>query len=152
MYPLPELDHATAVELFRQRALAAPPGAGLPSGPVEELCRHLDGLPLAVEPVVARVQVMSVPEITRGLDDRFALLRGNAGDAPSRHRTMYAVIAWSWNLLSPSRRAATRMLSVFPGSFTADAARHLLDDTCVVYYLVLGPLTSMTTYLRTSRY
>ncbi|GAA4300024.1 hypothetical protein GCM10023178_70500 [Actinomadura luteofluorescens] len=93
---------------------------------VEELCRHLDGLPLAIELAAARVRVMSVAEIARGLDDRFALLRGHARDAPSRHRTMHAVVDWSWNLLSPSGRAAMRSLSIFPAGFTADAARHVL--------------------------
>jgi predicted ATPase/DNA-binding SARP family transcriptional activator len=126
VYPLPALDLPTSAELFRQRAQAARPGAGLPPGAVEELCRHLDGLPLAIELAAARVRVMSVPEIARGLDDRFALLRGNARDAPSRHRTMHAVVDWSWNLLSPSGRAAMRSLSVFPAGFTADAARHVL--------------------------
>ncbi|MEV0667089.1 ATP-binding protein [Actinomadura luteofluorescens] len=126
VYPLPALDPPTSAELFRQRAHAARPGAGLPSGAVAELCRHLDGLPLAIELAAARVRVMSVPEIARALDDRFALLRGNARDAPSRHRTMRAVVDWSWNLLSPSGRAAMRSLSIFPGGFTADAARHVL--------------------------
>ncbi|MFI0484287.1 ATP-binding protein [Actinomadura sp. 9N215] len=127
VYPLPALDPATAVELFRQRAHAARPNADVPAGAVEELCRHLDGLPLAVELAAARVRVMSVPEIARGLDDRFALLRGNVRDAPSRHRTMHAVVDWSWNLLGPSGRAAMRSLSIFSAGFTADAARHFLD-------------------------
>ncbi|MEO3825341.1 BTAD domain-containing putative transcriptional regulator [Actinomadura sp. B10D3] len=127
VYPLPALDLPTAVELFRQRAHAARPGVDLPDGAVEELCRHLDGLPLAIELAAARVRVMSVSEIARGLDDRFALLRGNARDAPSRHRTMHAVVDWSWNLLSPSGRAAMRALSIFPAGFTTDAARHLLS-------------------------
>ncbi|MFD0538226.1 ATP-binding protein [Actinomadura luteofluorescens] len=126
VYPLPALDPPTSAELFRQRAHAARPGAALPSGAVEELCRHLDGLPLAIELAAARVRVMSVAEIARGLDDRFALLRGHARDAPSRHRTMHAVVDWSWNLLSPSGRAAMRSLSIFPAGFTADAARHVL--------------------------
>ncbi|MGI5206381.1 ATP-binding protein [Spirillospora sp. CA-108201] len=127
VYPLPALDPATSAELFRRRAHAARPGADLPAGAVEELCRRLDGLPLAIELAAARVRVMSVPEIARGLEDRFALLRGNARDAPSRHRTMHAVVDWSWNLLSPSGRAAMRALSVFPAGFTADAARHVLE-------------------------
>jgi predicted ATPase len=66
-----------------------------------------------------------VAEIAR-LDDRFAVLRGGARDAPQRHRTLHAVIDWSWNLLDPAGQAAMRALSVFPGGFTADAARHLL--------------------------
>ncbi|WP_141580287.1 BTAD domain-containing putative transcriptional regulator [Actinomadura sp. WMMA1423] len=126
VYPLPALDPPTSAELFRQRARSARPGVELPPGPVEELCRHLDGLPLAIELAAARVRVMTVPEITRGLGDRFALLRGNARDAPSRHRTMHAVVDWSWGLLSPSGREAMRLLSVLPAGFTAAAARHLL--------------------------
>ncbi|TDB91822.1 AfsR/SARP family transcriptional regulator [Actinomadura sp. KC216] len=127
VYPLPALDPPTAAELFRQRAHAARPNADVPADAVEELCRHLDGLPLAIELAAARVRVMSVPEIARGLDDRFALLRGNVRDAPSRHRTMHAVVDWSWTLLSPSGRAAMQALSVFPAGFTADAARRVLD-------------------------
>ncbi|TDC55718.1 AfsR/SARP family transcriptional regulator [Actinomadura sp. KC345] len=127
VYPLPALDPPTAAELFRQRARAARPNADLPAEAVEELCRHLDGLPLAVELAAARVRVMSLPEIARGLDDRFALLRGNVRDAPSRHRTMHAVVEWSWNLLGPLGQAAMRSLSIFSSGFTLDAARHFVD-------------------------
>src|SRR6266702_7980955 len=128
VYPLPELDLPTAVELFEQRSRAARPGADLPADLVEEVCRHLDGLPLAVELAAARVRVMSVAEIAQRLQDRFALLRGGARDAPERHQTLHAVVDWSWNLLDPAGRAAMRALSVFPGGFTADAARQLLRD------------------------
>ena len=126
VYRLPELDLATTAELFEQRARAARPGADLPADAVRELCGHLEGLPLAAELAAARVRVMSVAEIARRLDDRFAVLRGSARDAPQRHRTLHAVIDWSWNLLDPAGQAAMRTLSVFPGGFTADAARHLL--------------------------
>jgi predicted ATPase/DNA-binding SARP family transcriptional activator len=128
VYLLPELSLPTTVELFSQRARAARPGAGLPADVVEELCRHLDGLPLAAELAAARVRVMSVAEIARRLEDRFTLLRGGARDAPRRHHTLHAVVDWSWNLLEPAGQAAMRALSVFPGGFTADAARHLLGD------------------------
>jgi predicted ATPase/DNA-binding SARP family transcriptional activator len=126
VYLLPELDLHTTVELFRQRARAARPDADLPPDAVRELCRRLDGLPLAAELAAARVRVMSVAEIARRLDDRFAVLRGSARDAPQRHRTLHAVIDWSWNLLGPDGQAAMRALSVFPGGFSADAARHML--------------------------
>src|SRR6266536_137480 len=135
VYLLPELDLPTTVELFEQRARAARPGADLPADVVEEVCRHLDGLPLAVELAAARVRVMSVAEIARRLDDRFALLRGGARDAPERHQTLHAVVDWSWNLLEPAGRAAMRALSVFPGGFTADAAGHLLGDDEVLLVL-----------------
>ncbi|WNV86264.1 BTAD domain-containing putative transcriptional regulator [Umezawaea sp. Da 62-37] len=136
VYPLPELSPSTAAELFGRRARAARPDVDLPDDVVREVCGHLDGLPLAVELAAARVRVMSVAEIARRLDDRFALLRGGARDAPARHRTLHAVIDWSWNLLDPGAQAAMRALSVFPGGFTADAARYLVDDDGVLERLV----------------
>jgi predicted ATPase/DNA-binding SARP family transcriptional activator len=128
VYLLPELDPLTTAELFEQRARAARPDADLPADAVRELCSRLEGLPLAAELAAARIRVMSVAEIARRLDDRFAVLQGGARDAPQRHRTLHAVIEWSWNLLDPAGQAAMRALSVFPGGFTADAARHLLGD------------------------
>ncbi|MFJ3308579.1 ATP-binding protein [Streptomyces sp. NPDC086549] len=129
VYALPELSLATSVELFEQRARAARPGVDLPAGQVAEICRHLDGLPLAVELAAARVRVLSVTDIAHRLRDRFALLRGSARDAPERHRTLRAVVEWSWNLLEPEGRAALRALSVFPGGFAEDAAEYVLGET-----------------------
>lgn len=126
VYALPELSLATAVELFEQRARAARPGVELDPETVAEICRHLDGLPLAVELAAARVRVLSVADINRRLRDRFALLRGGARDAPERHRTLRAVVEWSWNLLESDGQAALRALSVFPGGFTEDAAEYVL--------------------------
>ena len=127
VYALPELSLPTMVELFVQRARAARPGVELPADTVGELCGHLDGLPLVVELAAARVRVMSVAEIAAHLSDRFALLRGGPRDAPSRHQTLHAVVAWSWDLLDPAGQAAVRALSVFPGGFATDAAWLLLD-------------------------
>ncbi|MFF5228068.1 ATP-binding protein [Dactylosporangium sp. NPDC000521] len=144
VYPLPELDPATTVELFRQRARAARPGADLPDDVVRELCARLDGLPLAVELAAARVRVMSVTELARRLDDRLALLRGGARDAPPRHHTLHAVIDWSWNLLDEPDRAAMRALSVFPGGFTAGAARHVLGEGADDVLLALTQLADQS--------
>lgn len=126
VYLLPELDLDTAAELFAERARAARPGAELPADQVTELCRQLDGLPLAIELAAARVRTMSVAEITRRLRDRFGLLRGGPRDAPQRHRTLYAVVDWSWNLLEPPAQAALRALSVFAGGFGLVGAGALL--------------------------
>ncbi len=126
VYPLPELDQPTTVELFRQRARAARPGVDLPEDAVAELCARLDGLPLAVELAAARVRVLPVAEIGRRLADRFAVLRAARRDAPERHRTLHAVVDWSWHLLDADGQAALRALSVFPGGFTAGAAEHVL--------------------------
>ncbi|NEC86557.1 BTAD domain-containing putative transcriptional regulator [Streptomyces sp. SID12501] len=128
VYALPELQLTTSVELFTQRARAARPGVELPPDAVAELCRHLDGLPLAVELAAARVRVLSVPEIARRLGNRFALLRGGARDVPERHRTLHAVVDWSWNLLAEEARAALRLLSVFPGGFAGEAAEQVLGE------------------------
>jgi predicted ATPase/DNA-binding SARP family transcriptional activator len=128
VYLLPELDLPTSVELFGHRARAARPGADLPAAAVEELCRHLDGLPLAVELAAARVRVLSVAEIALRLQDRFALLRGGPRDAPARHQTLEAVVDWSWNLLDSAGRSAMRSLSIFPAGFGAQAAARLLRD------------------------
>jgi predicted ATPase len=126
IYTLPALSLPTSAELFRQRAKAARPGVELPEPALLQLCERLDGLPLAVELAAARVRVMSVTEIVRRLDNRFALLRGAANDAPDRHRTLHAVIDWSWNLLAKDARAAMCALSIFPGGFTAEAAEFML--------------------------
>ncbi|MGW0865185.1 ATP-binding protein [Streptomyces sp. NPDC002611] len=128
VYALPELGLATSVELFTQRARAARPGVHLPPDAVAELCRQLDGLPLAVELAAARVRVLSVPDIARRLGDRFALLRGGVRSVPERHRTLHAVVDWSWNLLDEEARAALRLLSVFPGGFTGEAADQVLGE------------------------
>ncbi|MBH1936170.1 AfsR/SARP family transcriptional regulator [Streptomyces sp. AV19] len=132
VYALPELGLDVSVELFTQRARAARPGVELPHDAVAALCRHLDGLPLAVELAAARVRVLSVPEIARRLGDRFALLRGGARDVPERHRTLHAVVDWSWNLLDEDARTALRTLSVFPGGFSGEAAERVLGDDALL--------------------
>ncbi|MFI2363570.1 BTAD domain-containing putative transcriptional regulator [Promicromonospora sp. NPDC019610] len=114
-----------AVELFRQRALAARPGAQLPDAVVARLCDRLDGLPLAIELAAARVRTLSVEEIERHLDARFALLRGGDRTVPDRHRTLEAVIEWSWNLLEPSQREVWRRVCVLPDGLSAHAAAAL---------------------------
>ncbi|GAA4692040.1 hypothetical protein GCM10023215_31340 [Pseudonocardia yuanmonensis] len=126
VYPLPQLDPAVTVALFAERARAARPDVVLPEAEVEALCARLDGLPLAVELAAARVRVLPVGEILRRLGDRFALLRGAGRDRPERHRTLEAVVGWSWNLLDDEARAALRTLSALPGGFTEETAAGLL--------------------------
>ncbi|MEV0948070.1 BTAD domain-containing putative transcriptional regulator [Rhodococcus sp. NPDC049939] len=126
VYPLPPLaigdEKSPAAELFRSRALAVRPSARLDPSEVTQLCRTLDGLPLAIELAAARVRTMSVEEINARLVDRFALLRSGDRTSPARHRNLHAVIEWSWNLLEESERAALRRLCRFPSGFTLDAA------------------------------
>lgn len=126
VYPLGELESGEAVELFRQRATAARPGVRIDEGAAREIVTRLDGLPLAIELAAAKVRVMSVEEIARRLADRFTLLRGGDRSAPDRHRTLLAVIDWSWNLLDEPEQRALRWLSRFGDGFTLAAAEHVL--------------------------
>ncbi|MEV5651801.1 BTAD domain-containing putative transcriptional regulator [Nocardia sp. NPDC052254] len=126
VYPLPPLaidaHGSPATELFVSRARAVRPSARLDPEVVARLCRTLDGLPLAIELAAARVRAMSVEEIESRLDHRFALLRSGDRSSPERHRTLHAVIEWSWNLLEPDQQIALRRLCRFPDGFTLRAA------------------------------
>ncbi|MFJ8211238.1 ATP-binding protein [Streptomyces sp. NPDC096033] len=125
------LDDAAAVRLFTERAsavrrgfTAAPgPGAGRAPGPVERICAALDNLPLAIELAAARLRTMDVEDLAQRLDDRLGLAaaRANRG-ADERHRTLRAVVAWSWDLLSAQEQRAARRFTVFPAGATARAA------------------------------
>ena len=89
---------------------------------VAEICRHLDGIPLAVELAAARVRVLAPGQISAGLSDRFGLLTGGVRRAPARQRTLEASLNWSYDLLDDVQRLALARLSVFAGSFELDAA------------------------------
>jgi predicted ATPase/DNA-binding SARP family transcriptional activator len=131
VYLLGQLEVADAVQLFRERALAARPTVHLDDEVVASIVTHLDGLPLAIELAAAKVRAMSVEEIDRRLENRFALLRGGDRSAPDRHQTLLAVIDWSWNLLEDGERRAMRRLALFHDGFTLDAARSVLGDDAV---------------------
>jgi len=126
VFPLSQLATADGVELFCLRARAVRPDADLPDDVVAEIVERLDGLPLAVELAAARVRTMSVDEVRRALDDRFALLRGRDRSAPARHQTLSAVIGWSWDLLNEPEQRALAWLSVFQDGFSAEGARDML--------------------------
>lgn len=114
-----------AVALFLERAAAARPTAALPADTVAKLCAHLEGLPLAIELAAARVRTMNVDEIRTRINEKFALLtvlRGSDRTAPERHRTLHAVIEWSWSLLRDSEQATLRRLCAFPDGFSLEAA------------------------------
>jgi len=131
VYLLGELAADDAMELFRERATAARPGARLPEPVVASIIRRLDGLPLAIELAAAKVRVMAVEEIDRRLEDRFALLRGGDRSAPDRHQALLTVIEWSWNLLDEDERRALRRLALFHDGFTLEAAEAVLGTGAV---------------------
>ncbi len=90
---------------------------------VAEVCRRLDGIPLAVELAAARARTMPLPDLLAALEDRFALLVGASRRAPTRQQTLEAAVAWSYDLLSAEEREVFDRVSVLPGSFTAAAAQ-----------------------------
>lgn len=126
VYPLPVLGvegvDSSAVELFMMRARSVRPTADLPADKVADLCAHLDGLPLAIELAAARIRAMTVDEIIERLTARFELLRSVDRTLPDRHRTLHAVIEWSWELLDDDARTALARLCRFPAGFRASAA------------------------------
>jgi predicted ATPase len=114
-----------AVRLFVERAAAADPGFTLDaaSAPVvAELCRGLDGLPLAIELAAARVRFLPVAELAARLGDRFRLLSGGGRTLDPRQQTLRATVDWSWELLEEPDRRLLRRLSVFSGGWTVAAA------------------------------
>src|SRR3954453_2364900 len=114
-----------AVQLFAERARAVQPGFVLDASNAEavaEICRRLDGIPLAVELAAARVTIMTPTDIAARLDQRFQLLTGGRRSAAERHQTLRGAIEWSYELLEPSERVLFERLSVFPRSFDAEAA------------------------------
>ena len=114
-----------SVALLADRAAAVRPGFAVDDGTVAavvEICRRLDGMPLAIELAAARMRALPVEEVASRLDDRFRLLTGGSRTALPRHQTLRAVVAWSWELLSPAEAALADRLAVFPGGISADAA------------------------------
>lgn len=128
---LDQLKPADGAALFVRRARAARPSADLDADLVSEVVARLDGLPLAIELAAARIRAMSLAELRQRLNDRFAVLRGRDRSAPARHQTLVAVIAWSWDLLSPEEQRALAWLSVFHDGFGAGPAEAVLGPAAM---------------------
>lgn len=120
-----ELTQYMALVLFAQRVRAIAPDFQLTSenGPlIAAICRRLDGLPLAIELAAARTRLLSLPALLVRLERRLDVLSGGAYTMPSRHQTLRAALAWSYDLLSSREQRIFRMLAVFVGGFTLQAA------------------------------
>ena len=122
---LPALTEYEAVRLFLDRAVAAQPAFQLThhnAAAVADICRHVDGIPLAIELAAARARVLSVEKIAERLSDRFRLLTHGDPTALPHRQTLRAMIDWSYDLLPEPERALLRRLAVFAGGFTLEAA------------------------------
>jgi predicted ATPase len=120
-YPLPPLPEDDAVSLFGERAQAVRPGFAA-NGAVTEICRRLDGLPLAIELAAARVKLLPPDVLLERLERRLALLTGGARDLPERQQTLRATIEWSYELLDAREQELMARLSVFAGGWSLEAA------------------------------
>ena len=134
------------VHLFVERAKAAFPGFTLTtdnSSAVGEVCRRLDGLPLAIELAAARVNVLSVPQIAERLADSFRLLGRVNRSAPLRSQTLWACMDWSYNLLSDAERRLLNRLAIFVGGWTLEAAENVCTDDHIRPHEIIGLLAQL---------
>lgn len=117
-----------AVRLFAERAAAAVPGFTVDDGDradVAELCRRLDGIPLAVELAAGRMRTLSVRQLLARLDDRFTVLTDGSRTGPPRHRALRTAVGWSHELCTPEERLLWARLSVFAGDFDLEAVEYV---------------------------
>jgi len=134
------------VRLFVERARLARPDFDLTAdnGPsVASICARLDGIPLALELAASRVHTMSIEELSRGLDQRFAVLTDGSRTALPRQRTLRSMVDWSYDLLSEVEQAMFRRLCVFAGGWRADAAEHVCAGHGIDAFATLDLLTSL---------
>ncbi|MGH2530939.1 MAG: ATP-binding protein [Thermomicrobiales bacterium] len=126
-----DLARTEAVTLFCQRARAVRPDFVLHeanAAVVAEICRRLDGLPLAIELAAVHIKVLSPRDLLTRLTNRLQILVGGSRDLPARLQTMRDAIAWSYDLLSPEEQALFRRLSIFVGGCTLDAAKWVMAE------------------------
>ncbi|GAA0545594.1 BTAD domain-containing putative transcriptional regulator [Actinomadura livida] len=139
-----EIEDAPAVRLLRDRAGAVRKEPVGDARTMARVCRVLDGMPLAIELAAARLRTMSMEQLADRLDDRFRLLTGGSRTALPRHRTLRAMVDWSWELLTVPERAVLRRLSVFSGGASLDAAERVCAGDGVPPEQVLDLLTALT--------
>jgi predicted ATPase/DNA-binding winged helix-turn-helix (wHTH) protein len=128
---LPDLSQNESVKLFLERAQNVKPTFSLTednAASVAEICRWLEGLPLAIELAAARVKILSPAQILSRLENRLKILTGGAADAPARQQTMRGAIVWSYDLLDEDEKILFRRLSVFAGGFNVEPAEAIVSS------------------------
>ncbi|TML03483.1 MAG: adenylate/guanylate cyclase domain-containing protein, partial [Actinobacteria bacterium] len=144
-YPVSTLPLEDAVAVFAQRARQLMPGFEVDEH-VIEICRRLDGLPLALELAAARTKLLTAEQILGRLRRGFEVLAGGTRDLPERQRTLHATIQWSYDLLGSTERGAFARLAVFAGSFDVEAA----EDVCGAELETLESLMDKSLLRRTA--
>jgi len=142
-----ELEGYSAIRLFVERADAVVPGFEIleeNGAAVLQICRRLDGIPLAIELAAAKLKILQVEEIALRLDDRFHLLTGGRRTALPRHQTLRAMIDWSYGLLFDREKLLFQRLAVFSGGWTLDAAENICSDHTVGGPDILDLLLQLT--------
>ncbi len=130
-YHVPSLDIPGGVALFAERARAAGATFALTddNAPViADICRRLDGIPLAIELAAARVRILSIPNLAQRLDERFKILTGGGRDVLPRQQTLRALIDWSYDLLTAQQQMLFSRVGIFAGGFSLDAATAICTD------------------------
>ncbi|MET7400830.1 BTAD domain-containing putative transcriptional regulator [Dactylosporangium sp. NPDC005572] len=141
-----EIEAAPAVRLLRDRAAAVRPDLTVDAGTLATMarvCRALDGMPFAIELAAARLRTMSLDQLANRLDDRFRLLTGGSRTALPHHKTLRAVVDWSWELLTDAERVVLRRLAVFAGGAGLEAAERVCAGAGVEPEQVLELLTAL---------
>ena len=142
-----EIESSPAVQLLRDRASAVRRDLAADASTLATMarvCRALDGMPLAIELAAARLRTMSIDQLASRLDDRFRLLTSGSRTALPRHRTLRAMVDWSWELLTDAERMVLRRLSVFSGGASLEAAERVCAGDAVEQDQVLDLLTALT--------
>jgi predicted ATPase/DNA-binding SARP family transcriptional activator len=140
------LESYGSVRLLRDRAVAVRPDFELGAAnaaAVARICRALDGMPLAIELAAVWLRTLTPAQLAERLDDRFALLTGGSRTALPRHRTLRAVVDWSWDLLAPAEQVLARRLAVFPAGATLAMAEQVCADDLLPYAAVLPALSGL---------
>ncbi|TDC30856.1 helix-turn-helix domain-containing protein [Micromonospora sp. 15K316] len=141
-----EIASSPAVRLLRDRAGAVRRDLGVDAqtlSTMARVCRALDGMPLAIELAAARLRTMTIEQLAHRLDDRFRLLTSGSRTALPRHKTLRAVVDWSWELLTEAERAVLRRLSVFSGGASLEAAEQVCAGDVAEQDQMLELVTSL---------